>query len=111
MTEDQRKDFRTAFNLFDKNRDGASSAPFSSPHALEGLWTEVYVNAHLLDASLPCHALFRSLTSLIRFSWFIGNVTVQELGSVMRTLGQTPTEAELLQIIAQVDTDGTSSLK
>ena len=31
---------------------------------------------------------------------------MQELGSVMRTLGQQPTEAELLEMISQVDTDG-----
>jgi calmodulin len=60
LTEDQRKEFRIAFNLFDKNSDGA--------------------------------------------------ITVQELGSVMRTLGQTPTEAELLQIISQVDTDGDGTI-
>ena len=35
-----------------------------------------------------------------------GLITVEELGTVMRALGQNPTEAELLPMIAQVDKDG-----
>jgi calmodulin len=36
-----------------------------------------------------------------------GIVTIQELGTVMRSLGQNPTEAELQDIIIQVDGTGT----
>eukprot|EP01091_Cochliopodium_minus_P010477 TRINITY_DN277_c0_g2_i1.p1 TRINITY_DN277_c0_g2~~TRINITY_DN277_c0_g2_i1.p1 ORF type:complete len:147 (-),score=52.94 TRINITY_DN277_c0_g2_i1:50-490(-) len=34
-----------------------------------------------------------------------GNITSQELGTVMRSLGQNPTEAELSEIIKSLDSD------
>ncbi|XP_019500082.1 PREDICTED: calmodulin-like [Hipposideros armiger] len=39
-----------------------------------------------------------------------GTISVQELGDVMRTLGQNPSEAELKDIIARVDTDGDGAI-
>ncbi|XP_054446763.1 calmodulin-like [Pteronotus mesoamericanus] len=39
-----------------------------------------------------------------------GTINVQELGDVLRTLGQNPTEDELKNIIAQVDTDGDGAI-
>ena len=35
-----------------------------------------------------------------------GTVSTNELGTIMRSLGQTPTEAELRDIIANVDKNG-----
>mmetsp|Transcript_1846 Transcript_1846/g.2841 ORF Transcript_1846/g.2841 Transcript_1846/m.2841 type:complete len:149 (+) Transcript_1846:120-566(+) len=35
-----------------------------------------------------------------------GNITTKELGTVMRALGKSPTEAEVRQIIKEVDNDG-----
>ena len=35
-----------------------------------------------------------------------GKITCEELGTVMRSLGQNPTEAELLESIAEVDANG-----
>lgn len=39
-----------------------------------------------------------------------GFITAKELGEVMRSLGENPTEAELLRIIDEVDIDGQALL-
>ena len=39
-----------------------------------------------------------------------GTITTKELGTVMRSLGQNPTEAELQDMINEVDADGTFNI-
>merc|ERR1712122_474547 len=39
-----------------------------------------------------------------------GTITTKELGTVMRSLGQTPTEAELHDMINEVDNDGSGTI-
>ena len=39
-----------------------------------------------------------------------GTITTKELGTVMRSLGQNPTEAELQDMINEVDADGRQNI-
>jgi Ca2+-binding EF-hand superfamily protein len=38
------------------------------------------------------------------------NITTRELGAVMRSLGQNPSETELQDMINEVDTDGSGTI-
>jgi calmodulin len=50
--------------------------------------------------------LFYCLCNII----LLGKITIQELGTVMRSLGQNPSESELLDMINEVDTDGDGTI-
>lgn len=42
--------------------------------------------------------------------YFVGQITSKELGTVMRSLGQNPTESELQDMINEVDADSNGTI-
>ena len=74
--------------------------------ATQNLWSKF---TQIIDQD---HNLFYGLSTEFKeaFSLFDkdgdGTITTKELGTVMRSLGQNPTEAELQDMINEVDADG-----
>jgi len=64
----------------------------------------VYITTDTLT-HLSCCVEFKEAFSLFDKDGD-GTITTKELGTVMRSLGQNPTEAELQDMINEVDADG-----
>ncbi|CAN7087012.1 unnamed protein product [Brassica oleracea var. botrytis] len=92
LTDEQISEFKEAFSLFDKDGDGSSLLILLS-----------------LSLAVPIDALSSSDSYLI-YSDSCGCITTKELGTVMRSLGQNPTEAELQDMINEVDADGNGTI-
>jgi len=60
---------------------------------------------HLITSTALLFAEFKEAFSLFDKDGD-GTITTKELGTVMRSLGQNPTEAELQDMINEVDADG-----
>ncbi|KAL7009648.1 hypothetical protein EMMF5_000556 [Cystobasidiomycetes sp. EMM_F5] len=72
------------------------------------------VNRHVFGQSLIRFHFVRLAEFKEAFSLFDkdgdGTITTKELGTVMRSLGQNPTEAELQDMINEVDTDSNGTI-
>ncbi|CAL9192824.1 unnamed protein product [Musa hybrid cultivar] len=84
LTDEQISEFKEAFSLFDKDGDGEIP-----------LFRLLYGHSHC---------------SLFYLVILTGCITTKELGTVMRSLGQNPTEAELQDMINEVDADGNGTI-
>jgi calmodulin len=83
LSEEQIAEFQEAFKLFDKDNNGKQIS-----------------KKRKLNLEAPYSF------SLLIIELKIGSITIQELGTVMRSLGQTPSESELVDMINEVDADG-----
>ncbi|XP_042378638.1 calmodulin-2/4-like isoform X1 [Zingiber officinale] len=83
LTGDQISEFKEAFSLFDKDGDD-------------------YTRLKSFDFDFDILFFFVHISA--------GCVTTKEIGTVMRSLGQNPTEAELQEMINEVDADGSGTI-
>ena len=87
--DDRHGEYREAFTLFDADGKSGSTACSPAPKCM-GRATAYWLCACARDACVAGD----------------GCITVKELGTVLRALGKSPTEAEIKTIVKEVDPDG-----
>ncbi|VDI29092.1 calmodulin, partial [Mytilus galloprovincialis] len=109
---DDQEELREAFRVFDKDGNGFISAA-ELRHVMTNLGeklTDGEVDEMIREADTDGDGQVNYSEFKEAFSLFDkdgdGTITTKELGTVMRSLGQNPTEAELQDMINEVDADG-----
>ncbi|XP_062620982.1 calcium-binding protein LPS1-alpha-like [Saccostrea cucullata] len=116
-------ELQRAFRIFDKDGDGYITVR-ELRHLMTNLgekYTEEEVSEMIQIADLNQKGKVENLTEEqindIKEAFLVfdkdgdGTVSTEELGAVMRSMGQDPTEKELMDMIAEVDVDGNGDVE
>ncbi|XP_020583351.1 calmodulin-2/4-like isoform X1 [Phalaenopsis equestris] len=133
LTDEQISEFKEAFSLFDKDGDGCittkelgtvmrSLGQNPTEAELQDMINEVDADGNgtidfpeflnLMARKMKDTDSEEELKEAFRVFYKKGSgcITTKELGTVMRSLGQNPTEAELQDMINEVDADGNGTI-
>ncbi|XP_028676067.1 calcium-binding protein LPS1-alpha-like [Erpetoichthys calabaricus] len=113
---DIEEEMREAFRILDKDNDGSISET-EMRQIMKNLGeklTDEEIDTMLKEADIDGDGLVNYDEFKEAFSMFDkdgdGTITTQELGTIMKSLGQAPTDQELKDMISEVDADGSGSI-
>lgn len=117
MTLEQRRGFTEVFGLFDRKNEGAQAALLANRATqallqfavvVPGVVSGFFRSSH--DCGGACAVAVVPCVCLVARSLHTGRIDAKELGVILRALGQNPTPAEVQDIIAEVDSDGSGKM-